>query len=217
MTNDVEEVFEIIEGDLSDLSPAIEGMGIRFRCIFLPAPIDVLINEYMSTNCIEPMKHKAIISPKQREEDRLKKLKDYLRSIEVSGSPLVIIDPYFFCVSSSEEQEYSSTILDLIRSSEASEVRIITKPGYSLAISKRIIEMLRGLGIQCTLTENNDFHDRFWLSPDKRCGFSMGTSLNGFGKRISCIQHLKSNDVRDILGIIDELEQPQYKVKGIII
>lgn len=44
----------------------------------------------------------------------------------------------------------------------------------------------------------SEFHDRFWISNRKK-GFYTGTSLNGVGKRISLINTISEEDVRQIV------------------
>jgi hypothetical protein len=49
---------------------------------------------------------------------------------------------------------------------------------------------------------SNDFHDRFWIA-NRNKGFCTGTSLNGVGKKISLINEIADEDVKDIIAELE--------------
>lgn len=51
----------------------------------------------------------------------------------------------------------------------------------------------------------DEIHDRYWLDTDNKKGVVMGTSLNGIGKKIALIDHLKQSDVNELIEAINEL------------
>ena len=60
--------------------------------------------------------------------------------------------------------------------------------------------------IKCSINFlfSSEFHDRFWLVNDNK-GFISGTSLNGFGKKISNLIPLEKEDVDIILNEINRI------------
>ena len=56
---------------------------------------------------------------------------------------------------------------------------------------------------------SDDFHDRFWIIDDgqNNCkGVLVGTSLNGFAKKIFLIAPLDPTDITDILTEVNKLQ-----------
>lgn len=68
-------------------------------------------------------------------------------------------------------------------------------------------DILRKISPNIKITEiiTDEFHDRFWIDVDNSKGIVMGTSLNGIGKKIALIDHLKSGDVREIIKLVENI------------
>ncbi|MBR1437503.1 MAG: hypothetical protein IJ587_03100 [Synergistaceae bacterium] len=54
--------------------------------------------------------------------------------------------------------------------------------------------------ITFTFKDFNDCHDRFWLCPESKRGFCMGTSLNGIGKKIWRADMLEQDEVEMLVN-----------------
>ena len=64
--------------------------------------------------------------------------------------------------------------------------------------------MLADVDTELKVIDNNDFHDRFWLTPDNGA-FTVGTSVSGMGKRVCCIAPLDSDDYDVLKDIVNEI------------
>jgi hypothetical protein len=54
----------------------------------------------------------------------------------------------------------------------------------------------------------DEFHDRYWIDPDKNIGIVMGNSLNGLGNKIALIDKLNSDDVAEIVKLAKAIGAP---------
>ncbi|QPL47111.1 hypothetical protein IT895_04810 [Halomonas sp. A40-4] len=119
---------------------------------------------------------------------------------------LLIIDPYFYASSNATNTvDMFSRLLSSV-STNLKEVTIVTngrKLDTKSAIHAAIKSIQQNIAINDFLTD--EFHDRFWLDPDRAIGIVMGTSLNGLGSKISLIDKLSDQDVTEIVKLAKEL------------
>jgi hypothetical protein len=122
-------------------------------------------------------------------------------------SEIIIIDPFFFSVTSAELIGYLKTLKDILGTSipEISRIRFITKPNYDKNVKIAITEMLVMLNpnLQVITSTTKEFHDRIWII-DRNKAMFIGTSLNGIGKKYALTDYVNSQDV---ITIIDELNK----------
>ncbi|EHO07927.1 hypothetical protein VSP10_16655 [Myroides odoratimimus] len=125
----------------------------------------------------------------------------YLDKVGVDNE-LIIIDPYFYAPTT--DTTYPTTI-DLILDKYLSKVdtlHIITYPNKVDATLKTTIETnlkTKKASLNILHKTSNDYHDRFWISNNRKKGILTGTSLNGYGKRYSLLDRLNTSDVREIV------------------
>lgn len=163
------------------------------------------------TSEIVSQKDKKIITPgytskkyRQSSESPLDKLKTYFNNIETKNNDLLIIDQYLF---SKGNRYYKQLLINIFKTTKFNKLNVITNEEY---FNKSFYdEVIEGSGIKSNnvnLITSKNYHDRFWISSKKK-GFVMGTSLNGFGKKMTYIDLLKQEDVNYILDYVeDDLE-----------
>ncbi|MEI6852009.1 MAG: hypothetical protein WCL06_04165 [Bacteroidota bacterium] len=128
-------------------------------------------------------------------------IQSYLDRVNIDKE-LIIVDPYFFAKQRTPGyvnfidqvlDKYIPTIEDLI---------IVTN-SYAIdaTVKSAIISTLKGKkpSLNIIHKQNDDFHDRFWISGAREKGLVMGTSMNGLGNKIALIDRLNTSDVRDII------------------
>ena len=90
---------------------------------------------------------------------------------------------------------------NIIEKSNSQFVVVITDNRDYKAKSFELVKSKVGASIK--LKFSLDFHDRFWIV-DRKNGICSGTSLNGVGKRISLLNEISEEDVRDIVYELSE-------------
>jgi hypothetical protein len=116
---------------------------------------------------------------------------------------LLIIDPYFYSSEATVLVLFENMVRELSSSLESvtfftkthvdAKARAKADPAAMHAVLTKIVPAIK---IKDVKTE--DFHDRFWIDPDRNIGLVMGTSLNGVTKKIALIDHLKHMDAAQI-------------------
>lgn len=161
---------------------------VNFELLRLPAPIEVLINEYDST-FLSRLENRDIFSADRKTSNKIVTIKRYIDACADASSVLYITDPYLF--PRSFDSDYPEILIDLLIYTKVSIIKVITHDNYNAALYKMVKSKINNKDIQ--LFTSDKFHDRFWIT-NKIKGFVMGTSLNGIGKSISCINRLSSTD-----------------------
>ena len=119
---------------------------------------------------------------------------------------LLIIDPFFY----SSEPAVLTLFENMMRALSASleSVTFFTKshtdakarakadPTAMHAVLTKIAPSIKIKDVK-----TDEFHDRFWIDPDRNKGLVMGTSLNGVMKKIALIDHLRRADVVQLAGM----------------
>ncbi len=142
----------------------------------------------------------AVLPENMNRDDILNIYTYYLRVINSENSELIIIDPYIFSEGGNYNSEYISLLKDILHNAKAKHYIIITKSISTDNVYKNSIETEFN---NIEIYQTNLFHDRMWIS-NRNKGFSVGTSLNGIGKKVALINSMDSNDVKDIINIILE-------------
>lgn len=119
---------------------------------------------------------------------------------------LIIIDPYFFSKSSKTDVAQLFSRLLSQASSNLEEICFITNGRKNEA--KNDILSVIGQAITVHHVTTDEFHDRYWIDPDANKGIIMGTSLNGLGNKISLIDHIRADDVTEIVKLAKQVGSP---------
>lgn len=173
---------------------------LKIKQLLLPAPLDVLINEYDSKFKVES---RDILGPLKGENKSFIVFKEYTKTLNNDlnqGSILYITDRYLFADVS---PEYLKIILNVLIDIKIAEIKYIIPNGFASFEScsfEYIRNELKQKQIKIEIINSDLFHDRFWIS--NLSGFVCGTSLNGLSKRTSIIQRLDPLDYIDIYKIL---------------
>lgn len=119
---------------------------------------------------------------------------------------LLIIDPYFYASSNTTNTvDMFSRLLSSV-STNLKEVTIVTN-GRKVDTKAAIHAAIKSIQQNITINDfsTDEFHDRFWLDPDRSIGIVMGTSLNGLGNKIALIGKLSDQDVTEIVKLAKNL------------
>lgn len=158
----------------------------------VPAPLDVLINEYDRDFQLE---YRDITGPTRTKQNNINLLKQYLLMCE-NGDNLYIIDPYFF--TSKTKNNYYSLLKQLFDGYDKRQVVVYyDAKNFEQDIFDYFNTLLANNNTNLLIKTAQDLHDRFYLS-NKNFGFSMGASLNGFLNRegrISKLDNLEFNEL----------------------
>lgn len=171
------------------------GIKIEFCKRSLNNEIEAKLQKNLQKNNLEYITEE-VLWKNMTDDEKAKKFSQYLLEIDSEGNELIIVDPYFF---SSEESDYCDLLASILNQSKAGKIIVVTdkhncKQASVNKISNKMNKVLK-------VKYSNCFHDRFWIANRKK-GFYTGTSFNGIGKKISLINTLPQDDVKDI---IDEL------------
>lgn len=183
-------IKEINNKSLKDL-----GIDIEFCKRALNKEINSKIKTFMQNNNLEYITE-DVLWKNMSDDEKISKFSENLIKIDSKGAELIIVDPYIF---SSEQDDYCKMFASLLNLSKAETIIIITDERNYKKASYEKISSKMNKDIQ--IKYSDDFHDRFWIANRKK-GFYTGTSFNGIGKKISLINMIHPDDVKEI---IDEL------------
>lgn len=119
---------------------------------------------------------------------------------------LLIIDPYFYAPSNATNTvDIFSRLLSSV-SNNLNEITIVTN-GRKIDTKAAMHTAIKSIRQNITINDfsTDEFHDRFWLDPDRSIGIVMGTSLNGLGNKISLVDKLSDQDVTEIVKLAKSL------------
>ncbi|HFQ5290407.1 TPA: hypothetical protein ACGUPN_004397 [Vibrio vulnificus] len=179
----------------------------------VPFPVYEFANEFLehvSENGFESLfkytiSMEDITSPSMSLNEVEKIVDKFVMNLD-SSKRLLIIDPYFYASSnSSDTVAIFSRLLSNI-SSSLEEITFVTN-GRKIDTKAAMHSALRSIQPTIIIKDfsTDDFHDRFWLDPDRSIGILMGTSLNGLGNKISLIDKLQDQDVKEIVQLAQSL------------
>lgn len=164
---------------------------IKMELKHLPAPIDILINEFEPDRYLE---YRDVLGPEKSVHEKISIFQKYLQWICPNNNSLIIIDPYFF----HKLENQSSIVKKIFNKVKVKEMRIITdSKNFNQKDFHFFEEIFNDKKIKITYEFANDLHDRFYLS-DRGRGFFCGTSLNSVMRRECLIRSLDKSDFREL-------------------
>ena len=109
---------------------------------------------------------------------------------------ITIVDPYLFSKNTNADLLY-----DILKNNVKSKsVRFFTNFGNDdLTTKNSVQDRLKNDGYLIEHNNRSDSHDRYWFS--RIAGFTVGTSFNGIGNKLSTFSMLKQNDLSGIIKI----------------
>lgn len=141
-------------------------------------------------------------SSKAQYEARVKK---YIDELDSQGKTLILTDPYLFSTSS---PDYVSELEEYLRWSGAVKIMCL----MPLRCKNNVYSVIeaRLSPVKFEFHEYSECHDRFWLCPENKTGFCMGTSLNGLGRKICRIDMLEITEVEVLIQEISSALKLQF-------
>lgn len=137
-------------------------------------------------------------------EERKDKLISYLMSKGVTGSHLLIIDPYFF---GTFNKPYKDLMIDVLTRLNPKEITVvINEENYNKKLYNTISQKV---GCEIKVYSSENLHDRFWIIDEER-GISLGTSLNGIHHNMIRIDDLRDEEVKTI---VEEINRTKIEMK----
>lgn len=146
-----------------------------------------------------------ITSPSMSINDIEKVVAAFVAKLQ-GAKKLIIIDPYFFSKSSKTDVAQLFSRLLSQASSNLEEICFITNGRKNEAKNDILSVIDQAITVHHVTTD--EFHDRYWIDPDANKGIIMGTSLNGLGNKISLIDHIRADDVAEIVKLAKQLGSP---------
>lgn len=135
----------------------------------------------------QEVSHEILVGSKEERKD---KLISYLMSKGVTGSRLLIIDPYFF---GTFNKPYKDLMIDVLTRLNPKEITVfINKKNYNKNLHHTISQKV---GCEIKVYSSENLHDRFWIIDEER-GISLGTSLNGWDKGIVRIEGVRDEEIK---------------------
>ena len=140
-------------------------------------------------------------------EERKEKLISALTSKGVTGSRLLIIDPYFFSILPKKYDDYQKLMVDVLKQLNPKELTVvINKKNYNKNLHHTISQKV---GCEIKVYSSENLHDRFWIIDEER-GISLGTSLNGIHHKMIRIDDLRDEEVKTI---VEEINRTKVEMK----
>lgn len=197
---------------------SIEELGIRPEiCKYISnKEEDRIFTAYMKGNNLQYITE-ALLWKNMADSQKAQSFNEYLLKIDARSKELIVVDPYLFC---DDTDAYCDLLVKIFKLAHVNTIIVITNnaPRHYLQSSENKIktrlttapyfEANNLLGeykdeqsatpITLQVKFSADFHDRFWIA-DRKKGLCCGTSFNGVGKKISCINLLPDDDVTDIV------------------
>lgn len=143
------------------------------------------------------------ISPKEPPPTAEQRMAARLRSL-APAAELIITDPYLFTRSrNGDATPYAQSVGRMMAPALTAGLHIIAvvDPRQSDLQVQAAVEAelhTRRQGLNITVLESTDFHDRFWIA-DRTRGLIIGTSLNKIGGKIFFVDKLSESDVTAVL------------------
>lgn len=181
--------------DLDNKSLNDIGIEIEFCKRSLNSENEAKLQKYMQENNLEYITEE-VLWKNMTNDEKTKKFSKYLLEIGSEGNELIVVDPYIF---SDKQDGYCNMLASIFDLSKSSTIIVVTdKKNYKQASADKVSNKINKV---LDVKYSDCFHDRFWIANRKE-GFYTGTSFNGIGKKISLINRLQKDDVKEI---IDEL------------
>lgn len=168
--------------------------NLTFHLIHLPAPIEILINEY--DHNYYNKEYRDLVGYKKSYDDNLNLICTYFSwLLNNNPSEIIVIDPYFFA-------KYDDIHLKLLFESFIlfkNHNLLIYYDNQKLdkEIYKKIIEFFRKNNINTTIKISKELHDRFILAENKY-GIQLGGSFNGLLTKTKRISEIDKKDLEEI-------------------
>jgi len=172
--------------------------------------VDFIINKGFSNFVNTQGLNEGVIPAGTSQLKIINVLTKYLSKVGVDNE-LIIIDPFFLAPTRLPNyvQLVESILINFLGTIDV--IRLITTANPSKIDPTLLGQINTALKVhkptlQIIHTTTNNFHDRFWISNNRKKGVVTGTSLNGFGNKFALVDRLNTSDVRDVVDELVSLE-----------
>lgn len=148
----------------------------------------------------------AVMHPGIHVDDIEKLILGFLSTLQ-GVKNLFVIDPYFYtseppvlALFEKMMKEVAATLESVTFFTAKSRSKAKSDPTAMHAVLKKVIPAIKIKDVK-----TDDFHDRFWIDPDRKKGLVMGTSLNGVTNKIALIDHLRDADAAQLVTLAQAL------------
>ncbi|SAL80102.1 hypothetical protein AWB68_05783 [Caballeronia choica] len=218
MSGEIYEIEPKNKTSLVEFSDLLHKSGLLEKFDFRQLPVPVLyfrneFLEYIAQHGLFSLYHfstavEDVTSPSMKINEIEKVIAKFLSHLD-GAKRIVIIDPYFYRKSKTVDVPAIFKSLLFGFSSVLEEIVFVTngrKNETGVEMHAAVKALRAGATIKEFVTE--EFHDRYWIDPDKNTGIVMGTSLNGLGSKIALIDKLRDDDVAEIIRLAKALGAP---------
>lgn len=203
--NDLEEMLKFVLMEYSKLpiqeldNKSLQDLGIEIEfCKNIKnVELNKRLTSFLQSNNLIYIGEK-VLWKKMTDDEKANTFSIEFQKIGTENNELIIIDPYLF---STDDMTYCNLLGKIIQKSKAKLVIVVTDKRHYKEKSLNVVKSKINIPLEEKFSE--DFHDRFWIS-NRTKGFCTGTSLNGVGKRISLINVIEDDDIKDI---VEELKK----------
>ena len=192
--------------DISLLEHEIINYAREQQLLVEELKIDLDYDKYISFLCKYNNWHslrEEIIVRIEDDNNKKEKVKSYIEQLDLKeGRTLIITDPYLIsgiARNNTYNETYAQFLSDIL-GNDTYKIKLYIPDVSSNLIFDKLDQSLTKR-IERIRFEN--CHDRFWICPESKNGFLMGTSLNGIGKKLCYIDRLSTEDVLCILEALN--------------
>lgn len=198
--NDIDEIIKFVLSkyseypiqELDNKSLRDLGIEIEFCKKINNSELNKVLSEYMKTSNYEYVEEE-VMWKNMTDDEKADVFSRNLNKIGSNNSELIIVDPYLF---TTDALDYCNLLSKIIQKSNSKAVIVITDKCHCKNSSLQIVT--NNVEASIDLKFSSDFHDRFWIA-NRTKGICSGTSLNGVGKRISLINEMADEDVKEVV------------------
>jgi hypothetical protein len=127
---------------------------------------------------------------------------------------LTIVDPYFLSWSENNifptEDEYTNHILKIIPAS-VEKLSIFHLPSPKTTIKYKFRKLINSRHIKTRYVETTELHDRVFINNDNNSAIVVGTSLGGYGNKLSFVLELPDEDLQEFLTELERIKSEANK------
>lgn len=129
-------------------------------------------------------------------------IQPFLSGLDAEKKTVVISDEYFFPTpSKGGDATYYQKLIKLLLSLKCQRIVYTNHPGYPTAYQQVQVALAANGIVLDNIVTTTPIHDRYWICPESRKGFTTGTSPNGMAGKLSQINWIPVEDVDKLTTI----------------
>ena len=129
-------------------------------------------------------------------------IQPFLSGLDAEKKTVIISDEYFFPIpSKGGDSTYYQKLTDLLRSLKCLKIVYTNHPSHPTAFQQVKVALAADRSVVDNIVTTTSIHDRYWICPESRKGFTTGTSPNGMAGKLSHINWIPAEDVDKLTAI----------------